>query len=740
MGTHLGLTFAEGASLGREDLTRLLGGKGAGLVRMVGMGLPVPPGFTLSTQACRMFLDEGWTPALEATLTRCLDALQQTTGKTLGGLDRPLLVSIRSGAAVSMPGMMDTVLNAGMTADIARRLVAATGNARFGWDTYRRFLQSYAGVVLGAPPPLVRAASEACLGEDEGASLGAGALEEAALALRDALADRGFAVPADPQEQLRQAVGAVFASWTCERARTYRRLENIPEDLFTAATVQMMAFGNLGERSGTGVAFSRNPSTGEPVLMGDFLQGAQGEDVVAGTHLTLPITALAELWPDIGADLSRTAQRLERDLRDLADIEFTVEDGRFWMLQYRKGKHSPRAALRMAIDMAEDPDFPLTRDEALARVDRILADPPMIAADTQTASGTELLARGVPASPGQAAGRLCTSAEEAVAAEGRSEAVILARRATSPADIAGMAASVGIVTSRGGHVSHAAVVARGWGLPAVVGAKDIEVLADGIRVGDRFIPSGTEITVDGTTGEVLLGAHRREEIEAPEVAVLRAWRRDRPAAVNGTHVGYREEVTQDTVSRTLVLKGMGDAATIATVLGGTEEQVSGVIAELVAAARAVAMPRGRVRPHPDLVAAMDARYAEDAKRLAPLIEPEMHGFHAVNDALKSIVTAWQMRDIGGTQVINDHADADYDRSVLRRVEAEVHPDIVPMLDRLTAAEPRLARYISRLDRALERIGAGETDMLAHPIKDSYHTVWFELHEELIRLTGRTRTE
>lgn len=742
MSEQLGMTFAEAASIASESLTPLFGGKGAGLVKMVGMGLPVPPGFTLTTEACRRYLDQGWTPDLDRTLSTYLGRLERDTGKGLGDAGRPLLVSVRSGAPVSMPGMMDTVLNAGMTPEIARALGAATGDARFGWDTYRRFVQSYVTVVLGAPAALVRELSESHLGADDGASLSPDDLARAALALQDGFAARGLAVPADPHEQVRGAVGAVFASWNCERARTYRRLENIPEDLFTAATVQMMAFGNLGERSGTGVAFSRDPSSGEAVLMGDFLQAAQGEDVVAGTHQTLPITALADLWPDIGAELARTARLLERDLCDLADIEFTVENGAFWLLQYRKGKHSPRAALRMAIEMAEDPDFPLSRAEALARVESILSDPPKLAVEGQAAApDAEVIATGLPASPGLASGRLCTSVDEAVAAEGRGEAVILVRRETSPSDIAGMAASVGILTTRGGHVSHAAVVARGWGLPAVVGAKDIELDAGGIRIGERCIAAGTEITIDGTSGEVFLGMHRCDEVEVPEVAILRAWQRESPGETPQVDAGgYTEDITVDSVSRALVLKGMGDAAAIAGVLGGSEAAVAEVIADLVAQDRALAMPGGRVRPDAVLNSRIDARYAEDAARLKDRIEPEMKGFHVVNDAFKSIVTDWQMREVDGAQVMNDHSDPDYDRGVIRRIETEVHGDIVPILDRVSAAEPRLARYRSRLERALERIGAGETDMVAHPMKDSYHTVWFELHEELIRLSGLKRTE
>ena len=636
-------------------------------------------------------------------LTRCLAELEAATGKRLGDADAPLLVSVRSGAPISMPGMMDTVLNAGMTRGTAEGLGRATGDTRFGWDTLRRFVQSYVSVVLGAPSDIVRQVSETHLGHDDGASLDTAALEAATRALRADFTARGYDVPADPLTQVREAVGAVFASWTCDRARTYRRLENISDDLYTAATVQMMAFGNLGDRSGTGVAFSRCPSDGKPGLMGDFLQGAQGEDVVAGTHQTLPMSRLAELWPDVTAELTETARLLERDLCDLADIEFTVESGKFWMLQYRAGKRSPRAALRMAIDMAEDPDFPLSRAEALERVAAILENPPMLAANTDAPTGSKaehLIATGLGASPGQAVGALVTTVEAAVEAEGKGEAVILVRRETSPADIAGMAASVGILTTRGGHVSHAAVVARGWGLPAVVGAADIEVTAEGIVVNGRRVPAGTVITVDGTSGEVLLGAHHREEIEAPEVAILKAWRRDLPGTVAdpAQSGGTGEAATTETVSRVLALKGMGDTAAIAAVLGAEVSEVEAVLADLVASEAIIAMPRGRYRPAPETVAQIDAWYVDTAAQVKDRIEPQMAAFHAVNDA------------------------------------------ITPILAEVSKVVPRLARYQTRFETALDGIAAGDRDMVAHPMKDSYHTVWFELHEELIRLSGRVRTE
>lgn len=745
MAEQFGLSFAQGVDLAQDQRATVLGGKGAGLARMVALGLPVPPGFTFTTGACRTFLDKGWTNGMEAALTACLTDLETTTGKRLGDPQAPLLVSVRSGAPVSMPGMMDTVLNAGMTVGTAQGLGRATGDDRFGWDTLRRFVQSYVSVVLGAPSDLVREVSERHLGNNDGATLDPAALKKATIALREDFTARGFDVPTDPLEQVRQAVGAVFKSWTCERAQTYRGLENIADDLFTAATVQMMAFGNLGDRSGTGVAFSRCPSDGAPGLMGDFLQGAQGEDVVAGTHQTLPMSRLAELWPDVTAKLEETARLLERDLCDLADIEFTVENGKFWMLQYRKGKCSPRAALRIAIDMAEDPDFPLSREEALARVAAILDNPPMLAAPSDTPVGSQddhLIARGLAASPGQAVGALCTSVDEAVAAEREGRAVILVRRETSPADIAGMAASVGILTTRGGHVSHAAVVARSWGLPAVVGADGIEVRPDGIMASDQWIPTGTEITVDGSSGEVLLGAHHRDEIEAPEVAILKAWRRDQAGSATGTSpsVGYAEPATADSVMRVLALKGMGDSAAIAAVLGADLAKVEAHIADLVEAGAVIAMPRNRYRPAPETADKVDACYRDRAAQIKDRIEPQMGAFHAVNDTFKGIVTDWQMRDVDGTQVINDHSDAAYDAAVTKRIATDVHRVITPILAEVSKVENRLMRYQTRFEQALAGIEAGDKDMVAHPLKDSYHTVWFELHEELIRLSGRVRTE
>lgn len=740
MTQELALPFHLANGLDASDRTRLMGGKGAALARMVSLGLPVPPGFTLTTDACRRFLRNGWSADLNAAVDTGLADLEAQSGRVLGDAANPLLVSVRSGAPVSMPGMMDTVLNAGMTIDVAVGLGDATGDARLGWDTYRRFLQSYVGVVLDAPDEVVRRAVTECLGNDEGRSLSANGLAEAAVSLKGVLAELGYEIPDVVQDQVRHAIRAVFQSWSGDRASVYRRVEGIGDDLGTGATVQMMVFGNLGDRSGTGVAFSRDPSTGEPGVMGDFLVQAQGEDVVAGTHKTLPVTALKQRWPDIANELDRTAALLERDLGGLADIEFTVEDGTFWLLQVRKGKHSQRAALRMAIDMADDPDFPLSRDEALERVADVLADPPTLSSGVSESAQGEVLAVGLGASPGRAIGFVCTDVDAAVAAQEEGRSVILIRRETSPADIAGMAAAAGIMTTLGGLVSHAAVVARGWGLPAVVGADGIEVLDDGIRIGTRVIPAGTEVTVDGTTGELLLGAHHAVETEVPEVAVLRAWKRDIAPTVDVARGGVAEEATAATVGRALTIKGMSDAGAIALVLGTTEDVVRPLIDALVERGDAQELPKGRVRATPALIAKMGEWFAGEATRLGPHIEAQMESFHAVNTDFKIVVTDWQMRCVDGNMVPNDHTDTEYDASVVARLRCDIHAAIGPILGALARAEPRLGRYLERLELALAAVEDGIGEMVAHPLKDSYHTVWFELHEELIRLSGRNRAE
>ncbi len=744
---QLAVSFPTAVGLNPSERRALLGGKGAALAHMTGLDLPVPPGFTLTTVACHRFLQQGWSADLAEALAAGLADLESLTSRSVASPDRPLLVSVRSGAPVSMPGMMDTVLNAGMTVDVARALARATGQTRFAWDTFRRFVRSYSSVVLDAPETLLREIGVRHFGADDGRALGDQALAEAAMEFAEELRSRDIGIPGDPLQQIQESVQAVFRSWNSDRAETYRRVEGIDDTLGTAATVQMMSFGNLGDRSGTGVAFSRDPSTGERVLTGDFLIDAQGEDVVAGTHQTLAITALAERWPELGAELTRVATLLEEDLADLVDVEFTIEDGTLWLLQVRRGKRSDRAALRMAIDMADDPAFPLTRSEAVERVRRILDNPPTQAMPDTSTPDASLLATGVAASPGRAAGVLHTQIDATLAAEARGEAVILVRRETSPSDVAGMAAAKGIVTSLGGLVSHAAVVARSWGLPAVVGVSGLEIKPDGIRLNDRSIPVGTEITVDGSSGTVLLGIRHVDEVDVPETAIIRAWlsqssdRADQPqnSSVPSGHT-FSEEATVHTVGRVLALKGMGTAATIAYVLGTAEADVQPVLDALINDGQAQVLGSGQIVPTASLRDDVGQWYEDAAGRLHQRIEPLMEPFHQTNVAFKELVGQWQLRTVDGREVANDHTDPGYDTQVVGRLRSAIHTDVKLIIAEAALAEPRLVRYLERLEAALAEVEQGQHDMMAHPLKDSYHTVWFELHEELIRLSGRNRAD
>ena len=739
----LGLTFAEAAELDHSDRIALLGGKGAALVRMTELGLRVPPGFILTTAACRMVLDHGWPSALDNELAAGVSWIEQQLDRRLGDPGAPLLVSVRSGAPVSMPGMMDTVLNVGVTEAVAEALSERSGSGPFGWDTARRFVQSYASVVAGAPADLVGRLSARCLGPDDGRSLSSDALAAATRQLREELAAAGHAIPDDPDVQLQQAAQAVFASWNSERAKVYRRVEGIADDFGTAVTVQAMTFGNLAERSGTGVAFSRDPSTGAPGLVGEFLPGAQGEDVVAGTHATRSLSEMGSVWPETASELAAAATLLERDLGDIADIEFTVEDGVLWLLQARPGKRSPRAALRAAIDMAEDPDFPLDRAGALARVQEVLADPPTAPAPESPAPAAEVLAEGLAASPGRAVGVVCTDIDETLARAGRGEPVILIRRETSPADVAGMAEATGLVTTLGGIVSHAAVVARSWGIPAVVGAAAIEVRADGIVVGGLRVAAGETVTVDGDRGLLLRGAHPGSRMELEEVRVLRAWRAELERS-SGPHIdpdsdqGSGPGPDPAEVRRVVGLKGVASADSLVDVLGCGPGQAAAAIAALIAEGDAQELPGGRIRLTKEALASVDELFRRDSARLRTVVEPVMDDFHTVDRAFKELVTSWQMREIDGEEVVNDHTDAAYDNAVIVRLRDDIHPRVLAVVEVVAAAERRLARYRDRLTAALEAVKQGDAQMMAHPLRDSYHTVWFELHEELIRLSGRNR--
>jgi pyruvate,orthophosphate dikinase len=501
--------FGGGEAEGGREMKELLGGKGANLAEMTRIGVPVPPGFTITTEACRRFLREGDHPAgLREEVLSKLRRTEAATGKSFGGVENPLLVSVRSGAAISMPGMMDTILNLGLNDETVQALARQADDERFAHDSYRRFVQMYGNVVLGVRAErferLLERAKER-RGVREDTQLGPDDLRSLVGEFKALVADAtGAEFPEEPEAQLWGAIDAVFHSWDTPRAKAYRRVNSIPDDLGTAVNVVTMVFGNMGEDSGTGVAFTRNPSTGERAVFGEFLLNAQGEDVVAGIRDPLPISRMATVLPDAYRALTDAAERLERHYREMQDMEFTVERGRLYLLQTRTGKRSAAAAVSIAVAM-EDEGL-ISEREAVLRVDAAQLDQllhPTIDPDAEV----QVLTTGLPASPGAASGQVIFSPDEAAERGAAGEAVILVRRETSPEDFHGMVAARAIVTCRGGMTSHAAVVARGMGKCCVVGASEIEVdeAYRRFRVGDVTVREGEWITVDGATGRVILG-------------------------------------------------------------------------------------------------------------------------------------------------------------------------------------------------------------------------------------------
>ena len=514
--------FGDGAAEGGAGMTALLGGKGANLAEMSGLGLPVPPGFTITTEVCTANFDnDGRIPdGLEDQVAAALARVEALAGRRFGDPADPLLVSVRSGARASMPGMMDTVLNLGLNDETVQGLGRVSGDARFARDSYRRFIQMYGSVVLGIDHAHFEEILE-MRKEDRQLSLDTeldaddwGFVVAAYLAKVEE--DLGRPFPQDPWAQLWGAIGAVFGSWMNQRAVTYRRLHDIPADWGTAVNVQAMVFGNMGADGATGVAFTRNPSTGENVLYGEYLANAQGEDVVSGIRTPQELTvagkratgsklpAMQEVMPEVLAELQDVRATLERHFRDMQDLEFTVQGGRLYMLQTRAGKRSAQAALKIAVDMVGE--GVITEAEAVARIDPASLDQ-LLHPTLDPAGARQVIARGLPASPGAASGQAVFSADEAEDRAAKGDEVILVRDETSPEDIHGMHAAKGIVTSRGGMTSHAAVVARGMGRPCVVGALDIRVdrRARTLTAGAVTIADGEMLTIDGGTGEVMRG-------------------------------------------------------------------------------------------------------------------------------------------------------------------------------------------------------------------------------------------
>ena len=513
-------SFGAGHNEGRADMRNLLGGKGANLAEMASIDLPVPPGFTITTELCTAFYDNGKTyPAdLAGQVKEALARIEQAVGLRFGDREHPLLVSVRSGARVSMPGMMDTVLNLGLNDETVLGLARASGDPRFAWDSYRRFIQMYGSVVLGVDHHRFEEIIET-------AKIDAGVTEDTALSPEHwqqvtqeykamVQADLGRPFPQEPEEQLWGAISAVFGSWMNPRANTYRRLHDIPANWGTAVNVQAMVFGNMGEDCATGVCFTRDPSTGEDIFYGEFLVNAQGEDVVAGIRTPQPLSRLRakpgevsmeEALPAVYQDLVRVRTTLETHYMDMQDIEFTVQQQKLYMLQTRSGKRTAAASLHIAVEMAQS--GLIDRAEAVRRVNPASLDQ-LLHPTLDPKAARTLISKGLPASPGAASGLVVFNSDEAEMRSQKGESVILVRIETSPEDIHGMHAARGIVTTRGGMTSHAAVVARGMGRPCVAGAGGISVDygAQTLTAGGRTVRAGDTITLDGATGEVFVGS------------------------------------------------------------------------------------------------------------------------------------------------------------------------------------------------------------------------------------------
>ncbi|BCA57412.1 pyruvate, phosphate dikinase [Sphingomonas sp. HMP6] len=539
--THYVYRFGGGVSDGGRGDRNLLGGKGANLAEMASIGLPVPPGFTISTDFCAVYYDEGgqFPQSLRDEVATGIAHIEGITGKVFGDAADPLLVSVRSGARASMPGMMDTVLNLGLNDATVEGLAATSGDARFAWDSYRRFIQMYSDVVLELDHAAFEDALEIAK-EDNGyfldTDLTAADLQKLVAEYKRLVeAEWGKPFPQDVHDQLWGAVGAVFGSWQSERAKVYRRLNDIPASWGTAVNIQAMVFGNMGDTSATGVAFTRDPAIGTKAYYGEFLINAQGEDVVAGIrtpqYLTTAARAAAgakplsmeEAMPVVFTQLAQVFDLLETHYRDMQDIEFTVQQGKLWMLQTRSGKRTAKAALKIAVDMAEE--GLITRDEAVARVDPQALDQ-LLHPTLDPKAVRDVLTKGLPASPGAASGFAVFDSDTAEKRAAAGDSVILIRTETSPEDIHGMHAARGILTARGGMTSHAAVVARGMGRPCVSGAGSISIDAKAgvMRVGAREIKAGDMVTIDGTTGEVMAGEVPTVQPElSGDFAALMVW-------------------------------------------------------------------------------------------------------------------------------------------------------------------------------------------------------------------------
>jgi pyruvate, orthophosphate dikinase len=716
MATRLVYNFGSGTAEGGREDKALLGGKGANLGEMMRVGVPVPPFFTITTEACRHYLREDSYPrGLEAQVTDALRRLEESTGKRFGSSDDPLLVSVRSGAAVSMPGMMETILNLGLNDTTVEALALAANNRRFAFDSYRRFIQMYADVVMGVESePFERIIDEVKRerGVEDDTELTAEDLEGLVDRFRFIVREHsGENFPDDPEVQLWGAIDAVFGSWNVDRAIAYRRVHGIPDYLGTAVSVVAMIYGNLGDDSGTGVAFTRNPSTGERKFFGEFLLNAQGEDVVAGIRTPVSIEQMAARLPEAYRQLIEVQDRLEKHFRDMQDLEFTVERGRLFLLQTRTGKRTAAAAVRIAVDMVDE--GLIDESEAVLRIDPRQLDQllhPRIDPDAEV----DVIARGLPASPGAVSGRIVFDPDDAVDFASRGEAAILVRRETSPDDFAGMVAAKAVVTARGGMTSHAAVVARGMGKTCVVGASALQI--DGVagiaRVDGRELKSGEWVTVDGAAGAIYVGRVRTVDPEpTPEFNRLMEWA-DRLRALG---VRANADTPADaTKARELGAEGIGLCRTEHMFFEGERIQaMREMILANTSAERGRAVSKLLPMQREDFVGIF--RAMDGLPVTVRLLDPPLHEFLPAEDEIDAFASS------AGVE------PADVRRSI------EKHREANPMLGhrgvRLSISYPEIARMQAR---AIFEAAVAVSEEGGHPVPEVMVPLVAD-HRELVRM-------
>ena len=717
------------------ELRQRLGSKGAGLVEMrQQLGLPVPHGFVLGAALCRPFLTSGWLDGLDQAIDEKLAALERSTSQRFGGRERPLLVSVRSGAPVSMPGMMDTILNLGANAMTIAGLAEWTGDERFALDTWSRFCRMYAATVLGI--------SREGLGCNLPRDASITALRDDIERVQELCERESTAIPDDPRAQLRGAIEAVFRSSRSERARVYCRRESLGDEVPTAVVIQAMAFGNLGALSGTGVAFSRNPSTGANEVYGDFLANAQGEDVVAGIRASLPLAAMRVRLPEVHDQLRDILRRLERHYRDLCDVEFTVQDGLLQILQVRAGKRSAIAAARIACALVNEGC--IDRSEAVRRITPEQLR--QLKSVARLREGAVPIASGVAASPGVVSGLICLEPDRVAALAEGGRNVILVRPTTSPEDVHGLVQASGIITATGGVVSHAALLARGWGIAAVCGVEALEFVP-ALRLAGQPLREGDRLTIDGGGGQIYPGDCLEAEFGAPvELQTLRGWATDCGVPLGGEEVATfapvaaieddAADVDAVAVLRALALLGFATAERVANALAVPIQSVNRLLDALPASHLGKAL-RG-LYVTPDGRAWLSGELNAERERIDRHAADSLYQrFMALDATFKQLVTDWQVKVSDGERVPNDHADAAYDDGVRARL-ADFHQVVVILLPEILTLTARLKPFLKRFEHAAAAVASGDGNMIASPLKDSYHTIWFELHEELIHLAGRNR--